>query len=262
VIGISLGGLPPPRLIFTMRSKIICQIAFEVLKVQTSIQSKMRIFNWVVPFIIPFFLIYSYFLFELIINFSYLYLYSTFLLCLILFSQAKFYAFAYLDIIHLFPWGINKIKKRMFIFFSNLLGLKLAIFVGFGSVLIFKSSMLLVDFIILFLFYAVFVSLDIVLLEQSLRVKVVRVMYKYLYILFLTFCFLNTRFFAFIFINNPGQVNLHTRADLWYQENRSMILCVLFIALLGNFLISVLKDNWFPQHKPFIQEFNDYNKFF
>lgn len=245
-----------------MEIRKICYLAFEVMKLQVAIPTKLILFRWVMPFVIPFFFIVSFFIYELMQHFGYVYFYSAFLICLLLFSQAKFHASAYLDPIHLFPWSIDKIKKRIIIFLIDLISFKLILFVGFGSVLVFRSSMPLVDVAVLFFFYAGFTSLDVAMLEQSLRNKMVRVMYKYLNVLLLSLCLFNTRFFViFIPENTPRQVNLHALADIWYLGNWSMGILVILIVLIFSLLLFITKDNLFRQQKPFIVEFNDFNKF-
>ncbi len=245
-----------------MKNLLICNLAIQVLKVQLCIPTKLILFGWVVPFVIPFFFIASFFIYELTQHFGYFYFYSALLICLILYSQAKFHSFAYLDPIHLFPWSIDSVKKRVFIFLCDLLGLKLTLFVGFGIILVFNSPMPLVDLAVLFVFYAGFTSLDIALLEQSLRKKVIRVIYKYVYLLILTFCMANTRFFLFRFLESCNQVDLQARWHLWYQANWSMGMLVTLIVFMGSLLLFLTKDNVGRQQKPFIVEFNDFNRFF
>jgi hypothetical protein len=246
-----------------MEIRQICYLAFELLKVQVSIPTKLILFRWVLPFVIPFLFIVSFFIYELLQHFGYVYFYSAFLICLLLFSQAKFHASAYLDPIHLFPWSIDKIKKRIIIFLFDLFGFKLILFVGFGSVLVFMSSMPLVDVAVLFFFYAGFTSLDVAMLEQSLRRKVLRVMYKYLNFLLLSLCLFNIRLFVFLIPENTSrQVNLHARADIWYLGNWSMAMFVILIVLISSLFLFITKDNLFRQKKPFIVDFNDFNKFF
>lgn len=229
---------------------------------QLSLPTKLSVFGWVVPFMLPFSLIVAFFLYRLWEDFSYLYLYSAFLICLALFSMAKFHGHAYLDPIHLFPHGVDPIKRRALVLLTGLGGLGMFLLVFFGVILGIHALHPVRDVSLLVLFYAAFIACDTAMLEPSLRIKWIRIIYRYGYFLVLPFCFANTRFFPYNFDDSVAQAAFQQRADGWYLDNYGLLFGgVAVILACGIFSFFVL-GSIAQTRKPFIREFNDFNQFF
>lgn len=239
----------------------IC-IVKQLFTMQLSLPTKLSVFGWVVPFILPFSLIVVFFLYRLWEDFSYLYLYSAFLICLVLFSMAKFHGHAYLDPIHLFPQGADPIKRRALVLLAGLGGLGMFLLGFFGVILGIHALHPVRDVSLLILFYAAFIACDTAMLEPSLRIKWIRIIYRYGYFFFLPFCFANTRFFPYNFDDSIAQAAFQQRADGWYLENYGLLFGgTAFILACGIFSFFVL-GGIAQTRKPFIREFNDFNQFF
>lgn len=245
-----------------MGKGLIGFIGYQTIKVQTSLPTKLVLFGWGVPFMLPFSLIVVFFLYNLWLEFSYLYLYSAFLISLVLFSMAKFHGHAYLDPIHLFPQGVDPLKRRALVLLVGLCGLGMFLLVSFGVVLCIHALHPVRDVSLLILFYAAFIACDTVMLEPSLRIKWIRIIYRYGYFLVLPFCFATTRFFPFNFDESVAQAAFQQRADGWYLENYGLLFGgTAFILACGIFSFFVL-GGIAQTRKPFIREFNDFNQFF
>lgn len=203
-----------------------------------------------------------FFLYSLWLEFSYLYFYSAFMITLVFFSLAKFHGHAYLDPIHLFPYGVDPFKRRALVFLTGLGSLGMFLLVSFGVILGIHASNPIRDVSLLALFYAAFVAYDTAMLEHSLQIKSVRIVYKYIYLIVGPFCFVNTQFFPDTFDDSVSQVALHQRADAWYLENYSLLFGGnAFVLACGIFSFLVL-GSISQTRKPFIREFNDFNQFF
>jgi hypothetical protein len=253
-----LGVHIPQEMIHPLYTYIVKQL----FSMQCSLPTKLSVFGWVVPFILPFSLIVAFFLYRLWVDFSYLYLYSAFLICLVLFSLAKFHGHAYLDPIHLFPQGVDPIKRRFLVLLTGLGGLGMFLLVSFGVILGIHASNPLRDVSLLALFYAAFVAYDTAMLEHSLRIKSVRIVYKYIYLIVGPFCFVNTQFFPDTFDDSVAQAAFQQRADAWYLENYGLLIGgTAFVLACGIFSFFVL-GSISQTRKPFIREFNDFNRFF
>ncbi|MCC5938955.1 MAG: hypothetical protein JJU34_16880 [Lunatimonas sp.] len=237
-------------------------IVKQLFSMQLSLPTKLSFFGWVVPFMLPFSLIAAFFLYNLWVDFSYLYLYSAFLICLVLFSMAKFNGHAYLDPIHLFPYGLDPFKRRALVFLTALGGLGMFLLVFFGVILGIHAANPLRDVSLLVLFYAAFMAFDTAMQEPSLRIKWIRIIYRYVYFFFLPFCFATTRFFPYNFDDSVAQAAFQLRTDAWYLENYALLLGgTAFVLACGIFSFFVL-GSISQTRKPFIREFNDFNQFF